>query len=55
MNRDSMIKRKGTSILLSILVILSYATFTHGADAELNPVDITEWKVPWEQTRPLDH
>ncbi len=49
-----MIKTHGTSILLSILAILSYTTITHGAQAELNPVDIKEWKVLWEQTRPRD-
>ena len=54
MNPYSMIKMYGTRILLSLLVILSYTTLTQGAEAELNPADIMEWKVPWEQTRPRD-
>ena len=55
MNRYTIIKIYGTSVLISILVIMGCSsTTTHGAQAELNPVDITEWKVPWEQTRPRD-
>ena len=54
MSRHSLVKMCGTSMLLSLLAILGYTTITHGAEAELNPVDITEWKVPWEQTRPRD-
>jgi virginiamycin B lyase len=54
MNRNSLLKMYGTRMLLTLCVILSHTTFTHGAEAELNPVDITEWKVPWEQTRPRD-
>ncbi len=50
MTRYSMI----TKTLISILIILSYSTLTHGAKAELNPISITEWEVPWEQTRPRD-
>ncbi len=42
------------NIFISILVILSYTTLTQGAEAELHPVEITEWKVPWENTRPRD-
>ncbi len=50
MTRYSMI----TKIFISILMILSSSTLTHGAEAELNPISITEWEVPWEQTRPRD-
>ena len=42
------------SILLHILVVLSSTTLAAGKQAELNPVNITEWKVPWENTRPRD-
>jgi len=49
-----MIKRYGRSLLFSILVILSFATLSQGAEPELHPVNITEWTVPWEQTQPRD-
>ncbi len=40
---------------LAVVVLLGWAsTITYGAQAELNPVTITEWTVPWEQTRPRD-
>ncbi len=55
MSRYSMMKKCGNSLLISMLAILGCSnTMTHGAQAELNPVDITEWEVPWEQTRPRD-
>jgi streptogramin lyase len=55
MSRHSFGKMCGTSILVSMFATLGCSTTkTHGAQAELNPVDITEWNVPWEQTRPRD-
>jgi len=55
MSRHSFVIKCGTSIFISMFAILGCTTtITHGAQAELNPVDITEWKVPWEQTRPRD-
>ena len=54
MSPHLIIKKISRRMLISILAILSYTTITHGAQAELNPVDIKEWIVPWEQTRPRD-
>jgi len=54
MRRHSFVNKCGTNLLISIFAILGYSTMTHGAEAERNPVDIMEWKVPWEQTRPRD-
>jgi virginiamycin B lyase len=54
MSPHSIIKKLSRSMLISILAILSYTSITHGAQAELHPVDVTEWIVPWEQTRPRD-
>jgi len=54
MNRDSMIKTYCTRTLLSLLVLLYCSALTLATEPELNPLDITEWKVPWEQTRPRD-
>lgn len=55
MNHYSMIKMCGKSMLISMLTLLGCTnTITHGAEAELNPVIIKEWNVPWEQTRPRD-
>ncbi len=42
------------NIFISLFIVLSYATLTHGAEVERNPINITEWKVPWAQTRPRD-
>ena len=54
MNRYSIQKRYSLSMLLSILFILSSTTLTLGGEGERNPVDISEWEVPWKQTRPRD-
>ncbi len=50
MNRYSMLTR----IFISLLIILNASTLTYGAETEFNPISITEWEVPWEQTRPRD-
>ena len=42
------------NIVISLLTILIFTTSTHGAEPDFNPVDITEWTVPWENTRPRD-
>ena len=42
------------NIIISILTILISTMSTHGAEMDFNPVDITEWTVPWEHTRPRD-
>ncbi len=42
------------NIFISILTMLISTASTHGAQDERNQVDITEWKVPWENTRPRD-
>ena len=54
MKRYSVIKICGRSMNLCLLAFLIFVTPTHAAEAELNPAKITEWKVPWEQTRPRD-
>lgn len=42
-------------ILIALLILVGCTnTPTTGAGAPLNPVEITEWTVPWEQTRPRD-
>ncbi|MCA9470982.1 MAG: hypothetical protein MRJ96_15910 [Nitrospirales bacterium] len=47
-----------TSLLMIWGGLLGFITYTnsvsHAAQAELHPVDITEWTVPWEGTRPRD-
>ncbi len=53
MNRNS-IKRHSRCILLTLLSILYLSPVTSRAETTLNPVTITEWNVPWEQTRPRD-
>ncbi len=50
MTRYSMITR----LFISLLIILSASTLTHGAETEFKPINITEWEVPWQQTRPRD-
>ena len=40
---------------INVLFILGCTTlFENQASKPLNPVEITEWQVPWEQTRPRD-
>jgi virginiamycin B lyase len=55
MSRHWFVKKCRTTMLISLLAILGCTnTITHGAETDLNPVTIKEWKVPWEQTRPRD-
>ncbi len=55
MSCSSCIKICGRIMLIFMLAIPSCTNaITHGAEAELNPANITEWKVPWENTRPRD-
>ena len=41
-------------MLLALLIILSVTPLTHGAEPEHKPVNLTEWPVPWANTRPRD-
>jgi len=41
--------------LIALLIMVGCTNSpTHGAGPPLNPIEITEWLVPWEQTRPRD-
>src|SRR5680860_367146 len=57
--RTIVYRLQGTSIImigLIILLVLSGCTNhpTKAEGASLNPVEIKEWQVPWDQTRPRD-
>ena len=54
-NSQSSLKMCGRSLLIFLLTIVGCMNSqTYGAIAEFNPVEISEWEVPWEKTRPRD-
>ena len=55
MNHDSRFRLSCTIVLTNMLLFLGpMQTSGYGEPVTLNPVEITEWTVPWEQTRPRD-
>ena len=55
MNHVFGIRLSCTIIFTNILVLLGCMQPSgYGESVTLNPVEITEWAVPWEQTRPRD-
>ena len=55
MNHDFRMRLSCTIVLTNMFLLLGcLQTSGYGKSVTLNPVEITEWTVPWKQTRPRD-